>query len=85
MVRHEGNEWVFSSGRKRYGHTERLSIDFRNDGSPEISYGSDGGFWSGFEWDKDPVLSKADLRELAELQIQRWQEFIEWLPHQEEA
>lgn len=82
MLNHDGHDWIFSSGRKRYGYTERLSIEFSDDGKPSISYGYDGGFWDGFgRWDATPKLTKEDLLELAELQIQRWQQFVEWLSH----
>jgi hypothetical protein len=87
MVKHERGNWVFSSGRSRRAYTEQLSIEF-DEGRPQISLGFDQRFWDADEvgnlWvEEEEALSKEDLKELAELQIQRWQQFIEWLSHQE--
>lgn len=81
------NDWIFSSGRRRRAYTERVSIIFDAAGLPTVSYGYDGDLWEAQEFidddesgrPPDERLSKDDLRELAERQIQRWQQFMEWL------
>lgn len=85
-MRREKDRWVFESGRHKYAYTERLSVvkgeypytDW------EISYGSDGGFWSPHDDANEFIppesrLDKADLLELARHQIAKWQEFEQWL------
>lgn len=73
--------WVFSSGTTRYADTEHLSIGTWND-APIISYGSDGDFWM-LDYERkdmqEPALTQADLVELADDQIERWQKFKQWL------
>lgn len=83
-MKHDGNNWVFSSGQKRYGFTEKLSIEFDDAGMPSIAYGYDGGFWDHYELRNEIIepeekLSTSDLLELADHQIQRWQKFRQWL------
>lgn len=83
-MKRSSDHWIFESGTSRYAHTEALGITHR---SPllgplwEISYGSDGRFWSEGEerWSEEkPELTNADLIELAEHQIERWQKFKRW-------
>lgn len=87
-MKHDGNDWVFSSGTMRYANTDMISISFNDDdGQPSIFYGYDGGFWDTYEKGNDYITQKlthADLEELAELQISRWQKFREWLAQQKE-
>lgn len=78
-MKHDGTNWIFSSGRIRYGHGEKLSIEF-HDGEPAISHGYDSGFWDGFEYDiHDSKLTREDLLELANHQIEQWKRFSDWL------
>lgn len=81
-MQHKDSNWEFSSGQKRYAHTEKLGVSFNECGEPEVGYGSDGGFWMPGEDQWKPaadVLSQRDLLEIAENQIQRWQRFAEWV------
>ena len=79
-MKHDGEDWIFESGRRRHAFTEGLSLDRTNYGW-HISYGSDGEFWPNNEGEREPKdqLSKIDLLELARHQIQKWQEFEQWL------
>lgn len=84
-MKHDGNDWIFSGGTLRYAHTDKLSISFGEGGQPAISYGYDGVFWDTHEKDDIYVtrkLTHADLEELAELQINQWEKFREWLASQ---
>jgi hypothetical protein len=81
-MQHKFGCWHFSSGRIRYAFTQKLGVSFNKDGEPEIGYGADGSFWmpGEKEWkEPDEVLSREDLLELAEIQIQQWQRFADWV------
>lgn len=73
------SEWEFSSGRKRYAHTENLGITQSATGEWDIAYGYDGGFWTLHDSWSASKLHKEDLLELARHQIERWQAFEKWI------
>lgn len=85
MKRSDRDHWLFGSGTSRYAHSQALGIVHEKPlgGQPlwQISYGSDGRFWSEGEerWSEEkPALTNADLLELAEHQIEQWQKFKQW-------
>ena len=67
----------FSSGREMYAHAHVIGI------SPalELSYGYDGGIdWPIEEWmSQEDALSVSDMRELADMMIERWASFRDTL------
>lgn len=72
------NELVFRSGRREYVHTGQISIT--SEGPFELGYGEDGGIcWplrTGYGAIEDwQDLTADDMRELADLMIERWQKF----------
>ncbi len=72
-------EFVFSSGRRVSGEIFSISADIK-----EITYGYDGSVnWPPSDWnderDKDADLTADDMRELADMMIDRWTKFRDGL------
>lgn len=68
--------FVFSSGRDAYCHAGIFSVSANG----AVSYGYDGGIdWPASRWsDEEPTdndLTADDMRELADMMIERWQKF----------
>lgn len=75
----DNDHWVFDSGRRRYAHSERLSVS-QHEGDWQVSFGSDGGFWDAYSEEyQEEKLERADMLELARHQIERWKVFEQWL------
>lgn len=68
------DEYVFSSGNRIYANGGIIGIDDSNPRS-KLFYGYDGGVdWPVDEWNGSK-LTKADMVELADAMIERWQAF----------
>jgi hypothetical protein len=74
-MKYENDNMVFTSGRRRYSNGGIVGIDLDSD---DVTEGYDGYFWLGGDShlpSDENNLSDADLVELADHMIERWQRF----------
>jgi hypothetical protein len=73
MTRDDDNdEWVLSTGRRFYAHTDLLSPGIDGD----LLYGSDG--TSHPDDDEDELFTSAERQEIAEYMIKRWRKWVDY-------
>lgn len=79
----EGSDFVFSSGRRVHAYRQMFGLSMHGaEGGFEVGYGADGDVWPAHDWmtdDPDGTLTAADMREVADMMIARWQAFKDTL------